>query len=68
VEERTCQTGLLSATGEGQIHVRRGWKIEARVNIGVVVSSRSSILIPFAEPIRVYFVSANSQCTLMTSV
>lgn len=63
-----CQTKLLLTTREGQIHVCRGWKMQDRVNIGIVLSSRPSMLIPFPEPIRVYFVSTNSQCTLMMSV
>jgi hypothetical protein len=47
---------LLSATRGGTC---------TRVNIGIVLSS---ILISFPEPIRVYFVSANSHCALMMSV
>jgi hypothetical protein len=39
---------------------------DARVNIGIVESNRSSILIPFPEPIKVYFVSADNQYALMS--
>lgn len=39
---------------------------EAPVNIGIVESNRSSILIPFPEPIKAYFVSADNQYALMS--
>jgi hypothetical protein len=39
---------------------------EERVNIGNVESNRSSLLIPFPEPIKVYFVSADNQYALMS--
>lgn len=39
---------------------------EERVNIGISESNRSSIWIPFPEPIKVYFVSADNQHVLMS--
>jgi len=50
---------MLSAGRGGLIRVCGGWMIEARVNIDIV---------PLPEPIRVYFVSADSLYALMSPV
>lgn len=60
------QREILSPSWRQGEHVCRGCMREARVNTGIAESNRSSIWIPFPEPIKVYFVSADNQHALMS--